>query len=195
MKHSLPAVIPGGMLDPERHLCRYFTVTRKISSTMLPIRWNSLVLDRGWVNLLQRNCGIVLLPPTSTRRHWKFIQRHILNCWRKDTRTSGYTTIVPQLTWPWWGGYWVSDVQILALQGQKTEALAALRLAADEGWQSLWWYYLRHDPNLDSIRVEPEFQLILNRIEDDMSAQMQRIREMEQNGEIATIPGVNFASK
>lgn len=57
------------------------------------------------------------------------------------------------------------------------------------------WHYLRHDPNLDSIRAEPEFQLILTRIEDDMSAQMQRIREMEQNGEIAAIPGLNFDSK
>jgi TolB-like protein/Tfp pilus assembly protein PilF len=93
------------------------------------------------------------------------------------------------------GGYWISDVQILALQGQKAEALAALRLAADEGWRSLWWYFLQYDPNLESIRSEPELQAILAEIKTDMSAQMQRIREMEQSGEIETVPGVIFEPK
>ena len=95
----------------------------------------------------------------------------------------------------WWGGYWISDVLILALKGEKTEALSALRHGVDEGWRSLWWYYLRHDPNLDSIRSEPEFQLIVSEIEADMSAQMQRIREMEYRGEIAAVPGVVFNSE
>jgi tetratricopeptide (TPR) repeat protein len=93
-----------------------------------------------------------------------------------------------------WGGYWISDVQILALQGQKAEALAALRLAADEGWRSLWWYFLQYDPNLESIRSEPVFQAVLAEIKADMSAQMQRIREMEQSGEIEAVPGVVFES-
>ena len=92
------------------------------------------------------------------------------------------------------GGYWVSDVSILALKGEKTEALTALRHGVDEGWRSLWWYYLRHDPNLDSIRGEPEFQRIVSEIEADMSAQMQQIREMEKRGEIAAVPGIVFNS-
>jgi TolB-like protein/Flp pilus assembly protein TadD len=95
----------------------------------------------------------------------------------------------------WWGGYWISDVLILALKGEKTEALSALRDGVDEGWRSMWWYYLRHDPNLDSIRNEPEFQLIVSEIEADMSAQMQQIREMEYSGEIAAVPGVVFNSE
>jgi len=94
----------------------------------------------------------------------------------------------------WWGGYWISDAQILALQGRKTKALAALRQAVDEGWRSLWWYYLQYDPNLESIRSEPELQAILDEIRTDMSAQMQRIRDMEQSGEIETVPGVIFES-
>lgn len=94
----------------------------------------------------------------------------------------------------WWGGYWVADVQILALQGRKEEALAALQRAVDEGWRSLWWYYLQYDMNLDSIRGEPEFQRVVDQIEADMSAQMQRVREMEQSGEISAIPGVTFES-
>jgi TolB-like protein/Tfp pilus assembly protein PilF len=87
----------------------------------------------------------------------------------------------------WWGGYWVADVQILALQGRKADALAALQEAVDEGWRSLWWYYLRHDPSLDSIRDEPEFKQALAEIEADVSEQMDRVREMEERGEIPTI--------
>ncbi len=96
-----------------------------------------------------------------------------------------------QSRFSWWRSYWISDVQILALQGRKAEALSALRLATDEGWP-LWWYYLQYDPNLESIRSDPEFQAILAEIKADRSAQMQRIREMEQSGEIETIPGVVF---
>jgi tetratricopeptide (TPR) repeat protein len=95
----------------------------------------------------------------------------------------------------WWAGYWISDVQILALQGRRSEALAALGLAADEGWRSLWWYYLQHDPNLDTIRGEPEFQAVLAEIEADVADQMQRVREMERNGEIMPVPGVVFEPK
>jgi tetratricopeptide (TPR) repeat protein len=102
--------------------------------------------------------------------------------------------IQEQSTIPWFGGFWISNVQILALQGKKAEALAALRLAADEGWRTLWWYYLQYDPNLESIRSEPVFQAILAEIKTDMSAQMQRIREMEQSGENETVPGVIFES-
>ena len=96
----------------------------------------------------------------------------------------------------WWGGYWISDVQILALQGQKAEALAALRLAADEGWRSLWWYFLQYDPNLESIRSEPGVPGALwIKSKTDISAQMQRVRAMEKNGEISAVPGVIFESK
>ena len=95
----------------------------------------------------------------------------------------------------WWGGYWVSDVQILALQGKNQEAIAALQQAADDGWRSLWWYYLQYDPNLNSIRSEPEFQIVVAEIQADMASQMQRIREMEQGGEIGPVPGVVIEPK
>ncbi len=90
----------------------------------------------------------------------------------------------------WWGGYWVADVQILALQGKNQEAIAALRQAADDGWRSLWWYYLQFDPNLDSIRGEPEFNAVADEIKADMAAQLDRVRGMERSGEIAIVPGV-----
>jgi hypothetical protein len=106
-----------------------------------------------------------------------------------------YAFIQQQPRLGWWGGYWVSDVQILALQGRKAEALAALQEAVDDGWRSLWWYYLRHDPTLESIRGEPEFVAAVDQIEADVAAQMRRIREMEASGEMLAVEGVVFESE
>ncbi len=106
---------------------------------------------------------------------------------------SAFVDTLPRLGW--WSGHWVSDVQILALKGRNQEALGVLEQAVDEGWRSLWWYYLLRDPNLDSIRDETEFQRIVALVEADMSAQMQRVREMEESGEIPAVPGVNFGQE
>ena len=85
-------------------------------------------------------------------------------------------------------GFWVSDVQILALQGKTNAALTALRQAVDQGWRTDWRYFFYVDPNLDSIREEPEFQAILSDIKKDMAAQLERARAMEANGELVEIP-------
>ncbi len=85
-------------------------------------------------------------------------------------------------------GFWVSDVQILALQGETEEALTALRQAIDQGWRTDWRYFFYADPNLDSIREEPEFQAIFREVKEDMPAQLQRTHEMEADGEIMAIP-------
>ena len=41
------------------------------------------------------------------------------------------------------------------------------------------------------MRDEPEFQAIVAEIEADMAAQLERVREMEQNGELEPIPEVS----
>jgi hypothetical protein len=71
----------------------------------------------------------------------------------------------------------------VASQGEE-----ALRLAIDEGWRVHWWYYLKHDPNLESLHDEPEFQAMVAEIEADMAEQLARVREMERNGELEPIP-------
>lgn len=86
------------------------------------------------------------------------------------------------------GGYWVSDVQILALQGREQEALAALKQAVDAGWRTLWWYYMQHDPNLDAIREEPEFRELEREIRLDAAAQMFRVYELEREYESESRP-------
>jgi TolB-like protein/Tfp pilus assembly protein PilF len=69
-------------------------------------------------------------------------------------------------------GYGVSDVAIHALRGQKAQALAALRDAEKAGWRGPAWRYFRHfEPNLASIRNEPEFKAVFADIERDMARQ------------------------
>lgn len=90
-------------------------------------------------------------------------------------------------------GYWIADVQIYALQGNRKKALAALREAIDDGWRTLWWYYLERDPNLESLHGDPEFQGMLDEIRGDIAEQLVRVREMERNGELQPIPGTSTA--
>jgi tetratricopeptide (TPR) repeat protein len=90
----------------------------------------------------------------------------------------------------WWGGYWVSDVQILTLQGRHTEAVDLLRQAIDEGWRTFWWYYLFHEPNLESILNEPALIAMREEIELEMAVKMQRVREMEDAGETGVVSDV-----
>jgi hypothetical protein len=99
-------------------------------------------------------------------------------------RSLEYIQTIPRLC----SGYGFADVQIYALQGQKQKALSALRQAIDEGWRDLWWYYLIYDPNLESLHDEPEYQAMVAEIEADMAAQLERVREMERNGELESIP-------
>jgi tetratricopeptide (TPR) repeat protein len=87
-----------------------------------------------------------------------------------------------------WDGYWIADVDIFALRGEKQKALSALRQAIDEGWRLVWWYFLKRDPILESLHDEPEYQAMVAEIEADMAAQLERVREMERNGQLEPIP-------
>jgi len=88
----------------------------------------------------------------------------------------------------WYSGYGIADVQIYALQGDNRKALSSLRQAIDKGWRAWWWYDLKHDPNLESIRDQPEFQTMVKEIEADMAEQLARVREWDAKGELAPIP-------
>jgi hypothetical protein len=99
--------------------------------------------------------------------------------------SSQHIQTLPRLSWI---GYGIADVEIYALQGEKQKALSALRQAIDEGWRSLWWYYLKYHPTLESLHDEPEYQAMVAEIEADMAAQLARVREMERNGELEPIP-------
>ena len=78
-------------------------------------------------------------------------------------------------------GYWITDVQIYALRGQKTKALAALRAAEKAGWRAYWRYFRDFDPNLASIRDEPEFKAVFADIERDMARQRAELAARPKN--------------
>lgn len=94
------------------------------------------------------------------------------------------STSMPKLHWYPIAYGIPQQVQIYALQGETEKALQALRQAVDRGWRALWWYWLEHDPKLQSLRDEPEFQTIVREIKADMAAQLARVRALETGGGI-----------
>lgn len=88
-------------------------------------------------------------------------------------------------------GYGIADVEIYAIRGESEKALSMLRRAIDEGWRALWWYALKHDLGLEPLHHEPEFKAMVEELETEMAAQLERVREMERNGELATIPKIS----
>jgi TolB-like protein len=82
-------------------------------------------------------------------------------------------------------GHGIRDVQILALQGNTFEALAAFREAIDEGFRgtvaSNGWP-LAFDPYLNSLRGQPAFEAMVGELEDAIAEMHQRVIEAEQSG-------------
>jgi hypothetical protein len=107
-------------------------------------------------------------------------------------RSLGHIQTLPRLSSY---GYGIADVYIYALQDEKQKALSALRQAIDEGWRDSWRYFLEHDSALESLHDEPEFRAMVAEIEADMAAQLERVREMEQRGELTLIPETSTATQ
>jgi hypothetical protein len=70
------------------------------------------------------------------------------------------------------------------LQGDTHRALAALREAVEGGWRFGWWL-LERKPIYEPLWELPEFQSLMAEVKADMAAQLERVREMERNGELA----------
>ena len=86
------------------------------------------------------------------------------------------------------GGYRTADVEIYALRGEKQQALTTLRQAIDDGWRIAWRYHLEYDPNLESIRNEPEFQAMLAEIKANIAQQLARVKAMKKEGDVCVNP-------
>ena len=78
---------------------------------------------------------------------------------------------------------------IYTLQGDHERALAELRSIIDrlatKGWRHLEW-----EPVYEPLRSRPEFREIVNELKADktLALQLERLREMEQSGELAVHP-------
>jgi hypothetical protein len=87
-------------------------------------------------------------------------------------------------------GYGIADVAIHALRGDKAKALAALREAEKAGWRGPLWRYCRDfDPNLTSIRNEPEFKAVFADIERDMARQRAELAKRPKDAPLDLAPG------
>ena len=106
---------------------------------------------------------------------------------RADDLLAGSLKTIESLSRLGTDGYWISDVRIYALQQRPELALAALRQAMDEGWQFLTWFYLDNDPNLDSIRDDPEFKRLYAEIKSDLAIQARRVRDLKASGDIGPV--------
>jgi hypothetical protein len=70
------------------------------------------------------------------------------------------------------GWFMIEEVSLYALRGDKARALARLRAMRHGGlWSRTLAYHRDLDPNLASIRNEPEFKAVFADIERDMAAQ------------------------
>jgi hypothetical protein len=78
-----------------------------------------------------------------------------------------------------WFGFGSADAEIYALLGRSGEALSALRLAVDDGWWRHWFFWTELNPNLDSIRDEPEYGAVIAKLESDMAIELVRVRAGE----------------
>ena len=78
-------------------------------------------------------------------------------------------------------------VAIYAIQGDVDRALGQLRKLVDAGWRGGWWR-LEREPIYEPLWGEPEFQALMDKIRADMATQLERVREMERNGELEPIP-------
>ena len=77
----------------------------------------------------------------------------------------------------------MTEIEVLALQGRDTEALAALRHAIDTGWRIEWWQ-VEIDPLLASIRGNEAFVSMMAEVKADLRRQLERVRALERSGEI-----------
>jgi TolB-like protein len=80
-------------------------------------------------------------------------------------------------------------VAIYTIQGDVELAIGQLRKLVDAGWRDGWWH-LEREPIYAPLWGEPEFQAIMDEIRVDMAIQLERVREMERNGELEPLPEI-----
>lgn len=69
------------------------------------------------------------------------------------------------------------EARIHALEARPEEAVASLELALEKGWRE-WW--TKYDPLLSSLAENPDYQLLLTTIEEDLAEQRQQVKALFQ---------------
>jgi TolB-like protein/Tfp pilus assembly protein PilF len=116
---------------------------------------------------------------------YAFILQNLGEARRADALLQSALTVVRTLPRIGLRGHGIRDVQILALQGKRLEALSAFRDAIDEGFRgtvaSNGWP-LMMDPYLDSLRGQPAFEVMVTELDDALAQMQQRVSQAEQSG-------------
>jgi TolB-like protein/Flp pilus assembly protein TadD len=81
-----------------------------------------------------------------------------------------------------------AKAEALALIGRDREALDELRRIIDKGWRVYWRWETDLNPNFNGLHEHPEFQAMIEELEEDMRQQRERVFEMNAQGEIAPLP-------
>ena len=138
-------------------------------------------------------------PPRVTRDNYKsaidfaLVLQRLDSNQQADALLSGSLEVIEGLPRLGGDGYWVADVQIHALRGDIARALAALEAAITEGWRVKTWYHLDLNPNLESLRDNPEFIRLRNLVREDLARQAERVRQLKASGDIVDLtplPGI-----
>lgn len=76
----------------------------------------------------------------------------------------------------------IVDVFLLALSGDEEAALKTLGEAVEQGWKYDWRWHVSN-PNLDSIRDQPRFAELEDRLEQETAEQLLAVRDLPDMGE------------
>jgi len=90
------------------------------------------------------------------------------------------------------GGFGISDVHILAIQGRKDAALDALRDAVDEGFVSLMSYdfwTLDQDPMIDSLRDDARFKVMKEELDQRIEVMRENVERADESGDWSDLLG------
>ena len=84
--------------------------------------------------------------------------------------------------WPRLGNWGIgfADVELFALRGDRDEALRALRATVDDDLWLFWRWRLLHNPNLESLHGDREFQAIVEQIEAKMARELENSETMAE---------------
>ncbi len=116
---------------------------------------------------------------------YAYILQNLGETQRADTLLTTALNVVRGLPRIGMSGHGIRDVQILALQGKTSEALAVLRGAIDEGFRgtvSSNGWPMAIDPYLKSLRGQPGFQAMVDELDDAVMEMQQRVFRTEQTG-------------
>lgn len=90
------------------------------------------------------------------------------------------------------GGYGISDVHILAIQGRRDAALEALRDAIDEGFVSLMSYdfwTIDQDPMIDSLRDDAQFKVMKQELDQRIEVMRENVERADESGDWSELLG------